>query len=95
MLATKRDFAWFALSALSFDSIVNMRAARGQVNSALMGNVNTQLLHTGTEEKIRSITANCIDSGVDIVAPACGLSMATPVHNLRAMTDWVRKGSWN
>lgn len=81
--------------ALSFDSIVNMRAARGQVKTALMGNVNTQLLHTGTEEKIRSITANCMDSGVDIVAPACGLSMATPVHNLRAMTDLVRKGSGN
>lgn len=78
--------------ALSFDSIVNMRAARGLVNTALMGNVNTQLLHTGEGDKIRSITANCIDSGVDIVAPACGLSMATPVQNLRAMTDFVRKG---
>ncbi len=81
--------------ALSFDSIVNMRAARKLVQTALMGNVNTQLLHTGEMDKIRSITANCIDSGVDIVAPACGLSMATPVHNLKAMTDFVRKGSEN
>jgi len=78
--------------ALSFDSIVNMRAARKLVATALMGNVNTQLLHTGEMDKVRSVTANCVDSGVDIVAPACGLSMATPVHNLRAMTDFVRNG---
>jgi MtaA/CmuA family methyltransferase len=78
--------------ALSFDSIVNMRMAKSQIKTNLMGNVNTQLLHTGESEKIVSITRNCIDSGVNIVSPACGLSMGTPVKNLQAMTDSVKKG---
>lgn len=77
-------------NAISFDSIVNMRLAKSKINTRLMGNVNTQLLHTGEKEKIISITKNCIDSGVSIVSPACGLSMATPVENLRAMTDYVK-----
>lgn len=81
--------------ALSFDSIVNMRLAKSQLKTNLMGNVNTQLLHTGEKEKIISITKNCIDSGVDIVSPACGLSMGTPVKNLQAMTDSVKKGIGN
>lgn len=78
--------------ALSFDSIVNMRLAKSQIRTNLMGNVNTQLLHTGEKGKIVSITKNCIDSGVNIVSPACGLSMGTPVKNLQAMTDSVKKG---
>lgn len=76
--------------ALSFDSAVNMKLARKSVTTRLMGNVSTQLLHTGEKGKILSITKNCIDSGVDIVSPACGLSMATPVANLRALTDYVK-----
>lgn len=76
--------------ALSFDSAVNMKLARKSVTTRLMGNVSTQLLHDGEKEKIVSITKNCIGSGVDIVSPACGLSMATPIANLRALTDYVK-----
>ncbi|MHB1394149.1 MAG: uroporphyrinogen decarboxylase family protein [Clostridia bacterium] len=81
--------------ALSFDSVVNMRSAKSRITTRLMGNVNTQLLHMGEKEKIVVITNNCIDSGVDIVSPACGLSMGTPVRNLQAMTDYVKKGIGN
>lgn len=82
-------------NAVSFDSIVNMKTARQGLKTGLMGNVNTQLLHTGNREKILSITRNALHSNVDIVAPACGLSMATPISNLKAMTDYVKEGSYN
>ena len=82
-------------NAISFDSMVNMGYARSRLQCALMGNVSTQLLHTGEGDKIISISRNAIKSGVDIVSPACGLSMATPVVNLRAMTDYVKKGNYN
>ncbi|OLN32036.1 uroporphyrinogen decarboxylase family protein [Desulfosporosinus metallidurans] len=82
-------------NAVSFDSIVNMKFAREVLKTGLMGNVNTQLLHTGEKEKIVSITRNALHSKVDIVAPACGLSMATPISNLKAMTDYVKEGSYN
>ncbi|WP_300302099.1 uroporphyrinogen decarboxylase family protein [Anaerosolibacter sp.] len=80
------------VDAVSFDSMVNMRFAKSKLTTRLMGNVNTQLLHTGEQGKIESITKNCMDSGVDIVSPACGLSMATSVKNLRAMTEFVKRG---
>lgn len=82
-------------NALSFDSIVNMRFAREKIKTCLMGNVNTQLLHGGPVERIITITENCISSGVDIVSPACGLSMATPIENLKAMTDYVKGREYN
>ena len=81
-------------NALSFDSIVNMKLARAGVKTGLMGNVSTQLLHTGEREKILSITSHALHSEVDIVAPACGLSMATSISNLKAMTDYVKEGSY-
>ncbi len=81
--------------AVSFDSMVNMKFAREGLKTGLMGNVNTQLLHTGEKAKIVSITRNAIHSKVDIVAPACGLSMATPISNLKAMTDYVKEGSYH
>ncbi|MBU5436553.1 uroporphyrinogen decarboxylase [Tissierella sp. MSJ-40] len=80
------------VDALSFDSIVNMRFAKSKLNKKLMGNVSTLLLQNGPIDRIISITKNAIDSGVDIVSPACGLGMSTPIENLRAMTDYV-KGS--
>lgn len=81
-------------NALSFDSIMSMRYAKSRLNTKLMGNVSTQLLHTGDKEKIVSITNNCIASGVDIVSPACGLSMATPINKLWTMTEYVKEGSY-
>ena len=80
------------VDALSFDSIVNMRFAKSKIMTNLMGNINTLLLQNGPIDKILSITKNAMDSGVDIVSPACGLGMSTPMENLRAMTDYV-KGS--
>jgi len=82
-------------NAVSFDSIVNMKMAREGIKAGLMGNVSTQLLHTGERAKIVSITRNALHSEVDIVAPACGLSMATSISNLKAMTDYVKEGSYN
>lgn len=82
-------------NAISFDSIVNMRIAREGLKTGLMGNVSTQLLHTGERDKIVSITRNALHSEVDIVAPACGLSMATSISNLKVMTDYVKEGSYH
>lgn len=81
-------------NALSFDSAVSMKNTKSMINTRLMGNVSTQLLHTGEKERIVSITNNCIASGVDIVSPACGLSMATPIDKLRTMTDYVKEGNY-
>jgi [methyl-Co(III) methanol-specific corrinoid protein]:coenzyme M methyltransferase len=78
-------------AAFSFDSMVSMKKARENIAAApIMGNINTQLLHQGTPERVRRAVGHAIKHKVDIIAPACGLSMATPLENLRALTDMVK-----
>jgi len=83
-------------AALSFDSVVNMKKTGERITaSPLMGNISTQLLDQGSSERVRKATIRALEHGVDIVAPACGLSLATPGENLRALTDTVKNGGRN
>jgi len=77
--------------ALSFDSVVNMKLAREKITCSLMGNVSTQALNCESLQKIEGLTRVAIESGVDIVSPACGLGMGTPVVNISTMTNYVKK----
>lgn len=78
------------VQALSFDSIVNMKFAKAKMKTKLMGNVSTLLLENGPLDRIELITQNALNSGVDIVSPACGLGMSTPIKNIKVMTDYVK-----
>ncbi len=78
--------------ALSFDSIVNIGKVRMAVGSLpLMGNISTTLLHRGTPAQIEAAVRDVINAGVDIVAPACGLSPLTPLVNIQAMCQTVKE----
>jgi [methyl-Co(III) methanol-specific corrinoid protein]:coenzyme M methyltransferase len=73
---------------MSVDSVVDV----GEVKAALpdkriMGNVSTILLQKGPADRITQISRAIIDRGVDILAPACGISALTPAAHLRAMSD--------
>jgi len=81
--------------AFSFDSIVNIKSVKDKIEAKVMGNVNTQLLQEGPGDRIISVTQNCIKSGLDIIAPACGLSMSTTIENLKLMTDSVKGETYN
>ena len=60
-------------------------------NTALIGNVGTFLLHKGTPEAIASLSLRLAQEGrVHVVSPACGMSSATPLANLLAMTESVK-----
>jgi [methyl-Co(III) methanol-specific corrinoid protein]:coenzyme M methyltransferase len=56
-----------------------------------MGNVSTFALEWNESEKIRHMTRNLVDSGVNIISPACGLSTSTKLQTIRAMTDEVKQ----
>lgn len=76
---------------ISVDSVVSMGALREALpGKRLMGNVSTVLLQNGPVSKIQEVSKNLIESGVDILAPACGLSAKTPVRHIKAMTETVR-----
>lgn len=69
---------------LSFDSVVPMKEAREHLKSrVLMGNVSTYALEFGDREKIRTLTKGCVKNGSDIISPACGLGMKSPLGNVQ------------
>ncbi len=73
-------------NALSFDSIVSMKEAKKRLpGRVLMGNVSTYALEFGTPERVGILTKSCIEAGSDILSPACGLGMRSPLANVKAI----------
>ncbi|GAN33231.1 MAG: MtaA/CmuA family methyltransferase [Candidatus Brocadia sp. AMX2] len=80
-----------ATKCISVDSAVNIKEARGSLpGKKLMGNVSTVLLQNGPSDKIQKVSKNLLDFGIDILAPACGLSAKTPVRHIKAMTETAK-----
>ncbi|VAW39822.1 Methylcobalamin methyltransferase MMP0831 [hydrothermal vent metagenome] len=79
-----------SVAAFSFDSLVNVARLKEQMGSlVLMGNVSTSVLEKGSPELVRKIARICLARGVEILAPACGISPGTPLANIRALTGAV------
>lgn len=79
--------------ALSFDALVNMRDARKNLpGRCIMGNLSTYSIEFASPEKIKSLTNQCLGQGVDILAPACGLGMKSPLKNVQAVLKTVKEG---
>lgn len=77
---------------LSFDSIVPMKDARKNLGDRLlMGNVSTYTIEFADEEKIKILTEKCVEDGSNIVSPACGLGMKSPLKNVKAMLKTLQK----
>lgn len=78
--------------ALSFDAIVPVKKAREVMpERILMGNVSTYALEFADPEKIQSITRACLSSGLNIISPACGLGMKSPLVNVQTVLKTVRE----
>ncbi len=56
----------------------------------LMGNMSTFLLEFGPAENVSRTTRNLIGENIDIISPACGLSISTPLANIQSMTGTVK-----
>ena len=78
--------------ALSVDAMVNLSALKEE-NAALtaMGNLSTYLLQSGTPKTVRAGAEALLKRRVDIIAPACGLSTSTPLENIRAFTETIKR----
>ena len=55
-----------------------------------MGNVSTSLLEFGDAGRVARSAERLVHDGVDIIAPACGLSTSTGLDNIRALTGAVK-----
>lgn len=82
------DLNFLSAECISVDSAVDIREAQKALSGKkLMGNVSTILLQKGPVERISDLSRAILKSGVDILAPACGVSALTPVKHLKAMTE--------
>ena len=73
MRAVYEELGALRCDAFSFDAIVNAREIRPYIpGKAVMGNVSTHAIGTMPEDKVRALTLNAREMGVDILAPACG-----------------------
>lgn len=79
-------------NALSFDAMVHMDQTREQLpNRCIMGNLSTYALEFASPDKIKALTKQCLDHKVDIIAPACGLGMKSPLKNVQAILETVKE----
>lgn len=79
-------------NVLSFDSIVSMKEAREHLRErVLMGNVSTYALEFGSSEKVQALTKGCVKNGSNIISPACGLGMKSPLVNVQAILKCLQE----
>ncbi|HCQ88655.1 MULTISPECIES: methylcobamide:CoM methyltransferase MtbA [unclassified Clostridium] len=78
--------------AISFDSITSVKEVKQNVKGkAIMGNVSTLTLFNGECDLIKNISSHCIKNGVDILSPACGLGITTPLKNIKTMVEVAKE----
>ncbi|MBQ6622815.1 MAG: methylcobamide--CoM methyltransferase [Mogibacterium sp.] len=78
--------------AFSFDAVVSLREAREHLpDKVLMGNVSTFAIELQDEKTVERLTRNCLNTGSDIISPACGLGMGSPLRNVQAVLQTVRQ----
>ena len=77
---------------VSVDSIVGVQHLRSMVpGKVTMGNISTYVLERGEPAKLAKAAEQCLRHGVDILAPACGISPKTPMKNILAVAEAVLK----
>ncbi|OPY66137.1 MAG: methylcobalamin:coenzyme M methyltransferase [Syntrophorhabdaceae bacterium PtaU1.Bin034] len=78
--------------AISTDAVVNLAKLKEQFPGLVtMGNVSTYLLEFGPAEKVAKTAKRLVRDGVDIIAPACGLSTSTSLEMITALTKVVKE----
>lgn len=79
-------------NVLSFDSVVPMKEAREHLNDrVLMGNVSTYALEFGDPARVKMLTRSCQKHGSDILSPACGLGMKSPLVNVQSILECLKE----
>ncbi|HEX3031024.1 MAG TPA: uroporphyrinogen decarboxylase family protein [Bacillota bacterium] len=77
--------------AISTDALVSLRQLKEEYpHLTTMGNLSTFLLESGTPDNVSRQTSRLVRDGINIIAPACGLSTASSLENINAMTGTVQ-----
>jgi [methyl-Co(III) methanol-specific corrinoid protein]:coenzyme M methyltransferase len=91
MGAGTRLLPGLASDAISVDAMIDLKGLKSDSPELItMGNLSTYLLQWGSPQKIADRAAELVQDGVNIIAPACGLSTSTTLANITAMTRAVQ-----
>jgi [methyl-Co(III) methanol-specific corrinoid protein]:coenzyme M methyltransferase len=72
---------------ISIEEKVDVKYAKNVIKdrSCLIGNVSpVEMLFAKSPEQITGKAKQCIEDGVDILAPGCGIAPRTPLRNMKA-----------
>ena len=93
MNSVKKYIPEIRSDAISTDALISLKMLKDEYPQlTTMGNLSTFILEFSDEEKVASLTTKLVKDGINIIAPACGLSTSTPLNNIVSMTTIV-KGS--
>jgi [methyl-Co(III) methanol-specific corrinoid protein]:coenzyme M methyltransferase len=59
--------------------------------SASVGNLGPRALAVLPPDALSTASRRCLNQGVDILAPSCGLDPSTPLESLRSMAEAARR----
>jgi [methyl-Co(III) methanol-specific corrinoid protein]:coenzyme M methyltransferase len=77
---------------ISTDAMVSLKALKDEYPDLVtMGNLSTIALQNMSAGGISDQTRRLMRDGIDIIAPACGLSTTTPIENIVSMTSTVKE----
>ena len=77
--------------AFSFDAVVSRREAKKNLpDKVIMGNVSTFAIENQDEATVDKLTRAAYSSGSDIISPACGLGMGSPLNNVQQVLRTVK-----
>lgn len=80
-------------NVLSFDAMVSIKEAKAHLpNHLVMGNVSTYSLEFSEPGKIHELVNIAKKNGADIISPACGLGMRSPIENIQEILKAVNEG---
>ncbi|WP_292486905.1 methylcobamide:CoM methyltransferase MtaA [Methanohalobium sp.] len=72
------------------EKIIDLQAAKEILGdkSKLIGNVSTSgTMLMRSYDDVKNEAKNCLEEGVDILAPGCGIAPNTPLKNIKALVD--------
>jgi MtaA/CmuA family methyltransferase len=77
------------VDGLTIHQTVNVFETKKMLSSrcAIVGNLDPRSIAHLEPKEIRALSAHCLEEGIDVLAPACGLDPATPLRNLRAISE--------
>jgi [methyl-Co(III) methanol-specific corrinoid protein]:coenzyme M methyltransferase len=77
------------VDGLTIHQTLNVPEAKKALSGrcAAVGNLDPLSIYRLGPGEIISISTRCLEEGIDVLAPACGLDPVTPLVNLRAMAE--------